>query len=30
MGLAQAAAELTFPGEREIVGRALSRGAADR
>ena len=30
MGLAQAASELTFPGEREIVGRALSRGAADR
>jgi ADP-ribose pyrophosphatase YjhB (NUDIX family) len=30
MALTQAAHELTFPGEREIVDRALSRGAADR
>jgi ADP-ribose pyrophosphatase YjhB (NUDIX family) len=30
MGLAEAARELTFAGEREIVSRALSRGAADR
>jgi 8-oxo-dGTP pyrophosphatase MutT (NUDIX family) len=30
MSLADAAQELTFPGEREIVSRALSRGAADR
>jgi ADP-ribose pyrophosphatase YjhB (NUDIX family) len=30
MALTEAARELTFPGEREIVTRALSRGAADR
>jgi ADP-ribose pyrophosphatase YjhB (NUDIX family) len=30
MALTEAARELTFPGEREIVNRALSRGAADR
>jgi ADP-ribose pyrophosphatase YjhB (NUDIX family) len=30
MPLTEAARELTFPGEREIVSRALSRGAADR
>jgi ADP-ribose pyrophosphatase YjhB (NUDIX family) len=30
MALTEAARELTFPGEREIVHRALSRGAADR
>ena len=30
MALTEAAHELTFPGEREIVNRALSRGAADR
>ncbi|HTU30411.1 MAG TPA: NUDIX domain-containing protein [Solirubrobacteraceae bacterium] len=30
MALAEAARELTFPGEREILQRALSRGAADR
>jgi len=30
MPLADAARELTFPGEREIVTRAISRGAADR
>ncbi len=30
MTLTDAARELTFPGEREIVHRALSRGAADR
>jgi ADP-ribose pyrophosphatase YjhB (NUDIX family) len=30
MALTDAAHELTFPGEREIVSRALSRGAADR
>jgi ADP-ribose pyrophosphatase YjhB (NUDIX family) len=30
MSLEEAAQELTFPGEREIVNRALSRGAADR
>src|SRR5579875_658656 len=30
MGLEQAARALTFAGEREIVERALSRGAADR
>jgi len=30
MALTEAARELTFPGEREIVSRALSRGAADR
>ena len=28
--LEQAAEQLTYPGEREIVKRALSRGAADR
>jgi len=30
MPLADAARELTFPGEREIVTRAISRGATDR
>lgn len=30
MALTEAAHELTFPGEREIVSRALSRGAAER
>jgi len=30
MALTDAARKLTFPGEREIVSRALSRGAADR
>src|ERR1700744_256147 len=30
MALTEAVHELTFPGEREIVSRALSRGAADR
>ena len=30
MPLADAARELTYEGEREIVNRALSRGAADR
>ncbi len=30
MGLAQAARELTYAGEREMVSRAISRGAADR
>jgi ADP-ribose pyrophosphatase YjhB (NUDIX family) len=30
MALTEAADTLTFPGEREIVNRALSRGAADR
>jgi hypothetical protein len=30
MPLEQAARELSFPGEREMVKRALSRLAADR
>jgi 8-oxo-dGTP pyrophosphatase MutT (NUDIX family) len=30
MPLAEAAERLTYPGEREVVKRALSRGAADR
>ena len=30
MPLEQAARELTFPGEREMVARALSRSDADR
>jgi 8-oxo-dGTP pyrophosphatase MutT (NUDIX family) len=30
MPLAQAAEQLTYPGEREMIRRALSRGAADR
>jgi 8-oxo-dGTP pyrophosphatase MutT (NUDIX family) len=30
MGLTEAAATLTYEGEREIVSRAMSRGAADR
>jgi ADP-ribose pyrophosphatase YjhB (NUDIX family) len=30
MPLAQAATALTYPGEREIVARAMSRRAADR
>jgi 8-oxo-dGTP pyrophosphatase MutT (NUDIX family) len=30
MPLEQAAEELTYPGERDIVRRALSRGSADR
>jgi 8-oxo-dGTP pyrophosphatase MutT (NUDIX family) len=30
MGLAEAAERLTYDGEREMVKRALSRGAADR
>lgn len=30
MALTDAARELTFPGERKMVSRALSRGAADR
>jgi 8-oxo-dGTP pyrophosphatase MutT (NUDIX family) len=30
MPLEQAAEQLTYPGEREMVKRALSRGAADR
>ena len=30
MGLAEAARQLTYEGEREMVARAISRGAADR
>ena len=30
MGLAEAARRLTYEGEREMVARAISRGAADR
>ncbi len=30
MDLADAARELTYPGEREILARAMSQGAADR
>ena len=30
MALEQAAEQLTYPGEREMVRRALSRSAADR
>jgi 8-oxo-dGTP pyrophosphatase MutT (NUDIX family) len=30
MGLAEAAERLTYEGEREMVARAISRGAADR